>query len=311
MILPHYMSTYDLLIRYFACPEMLHAINMDGQDISKPMLDEIVGDVMATKKHETPTVNVTESESIGFNLNEMNGEHVMDNPSKRPTLGDFILPVKPASQNGAKKQEKKNEKQKLKEVPSLADINLLHKRRKEAVQKNKTNAEIENKVDKTNGTLDKTKQGEAGSLGDETHSQSSDADLRSKIGDVGSLGDSNSKTMATKKDERDWKRMFGNLDNLTEQPKNPEYPSMSDIGELNTFKKEMYAAVKGLGPDATFMIKKSRVPKPKKFYWGINALGNSDDGAAESPTQRRYWGVNVANAANEEKDTIPGMEFFA
>ena len=258
-------------------------------------------------------INVSESENIGLNLAQMSIHHDGDKPSRKPSLGEFVLPSKrPSSTHKTEERKKKSRKEQPKEVPSLADIELLHARRKEISLKNKptqSKVQIDHEMKannrKENGSstysgLNKSgaKQSDFGSLGDDLHGQF--ADVRSQIGDIGNLGASNTEEETAKGEEAAWKRKFGDFGSLSEQPKNPEVPSSSDIGEIGTFRKEMAAAVKGLGPDATFMMKKSNVPKPYKLYWGINSI---DDRA---PTQRKYWGIN---ALNKEKDSIPGKPF--
>ena len=269
------------------------------------------------------SINLTESESIGSNLEQMS-IHDDEKPSGKPSLDDFVLPSKRGSlvAHKAEEKRKKSKKEPPREVPSLADIKLLHARRKEILSKVTSNQTQPNQTQlgpstnmmpndhkgnasSSNPGLRKPapKQGEIGSLGDDMHGRL--ADVRSQIGDIGSLGASTVRDEPSKKEEAAWKRKLEDLGSLSEQPKNPETPSSSDIGELATFKKEMSAAIKGLGPEATFMMKKSRVPKPSKLYWGINAIDSQESDG--SPTQRRYWGIN---ALNKGKDSIPGKVFM-
>ena len=272
------------------------------------------------QKNELPSsVNVTENESIGSNLEQMNANGDDKKPSKKPSLDDFVLPVRPASSLAHKTegQRKKKKKEQPKEVPSLEDIKLLQVKKKEALSKAKSKerklesaSNITTESHSIKGSPDysrlkkpEPKHGNVGSLGDEIHSHLSN--LRNQIGDIGNLGASTHRNETGKQEEAAWKRKLGDLGNLSEQPKNPETPSASDIGELSTFKKEMSLAVEGLGPEATFMMKKSNVPKPHKLYWGVNAFDR--DRMEKAPTIRRYWGINVSN---KDKDSIPGENTF-
>ena len=302
--------------------EISEAGKTDNSDITKPMIDAILDDNAADAKHEVPSsVNVTESESIGSNLVQMKAVKSDNRPSKKPQIDEFVLPVKPHAAVARKTEQKKNRKETGIEMPSLADIKVLHARRKETPLKQKINIAVHKDGAKTtatentkNASLAQTvslksgaKKGEVGSLGDEMHNHSST--LKSEIGDLGNLGTSTAEKDAVKSEEAAWKRKFGDVGLLTEQPKNPETPSVSDIGELSTFKKEIAAAVKGLGPEATIMtIKKSHVPKPHKRYWGINTMNGNEEIAAgdRQSNRRKYWGVNVMN---KEKDNIPGKNF--
>ena len=271
------------------------------------------------KKELPASVNVSESESIGSNLEQMNPNGDDKKSSRKTSLDDFVLPVKPVSSLVHKTEErrKKKKKEQPKEIPSLEDIKLLQVKRKEALAKAKSK---ERKLEAAGNTTAKShstsgsanysrlnkpgaKNGDVGSLGDEIHGHLSN--LRSQIGDIGNLGASIHRNETEKQEDAAWKRKLGDLGNLSEQPKNPETPSASDIGELSTFKKEISVAMKGLGPEATFMMKKSNVPKPHKLYWGVNAFDK--DRVEKAPTLRRYWGINVSN---KDKDSIPGENIF-
>ena len=305
---------YSFIIIHFVI-EITDSERNDDSDMPHKIMDGMLNNKNSDDKDRVPArINVTESENIGLNLVQMSMYHDEDKPSKKPSLGEFVLPLKRASSaHKTEEKRKKSKKERAKEVPSLADIKLLHTRRKEISLKmkpNETKVQIDDETkannhneygSSTNSGLKQsgTKHSEVGSLGDDLHGHFTD--LRSQVGDIGNLGASNTGDEAAKSEETAWKRKFGDLGSLTEQPKNPEVPSIGDIGELNIFKKEMAAALKGLGPEATFMMKKSNVPKPHKRYWGINA--NDNDNYDRAPSKRKYWGINVLN---KEKDSIPG-----
>ncbi len=207
-------------------------------------------------------------------------------PSKhiKPSYGEvgsqFKLPKRKPNKLGSQIFHPMTKKKlDAEERPSFDDINVLHE-----VKRNKTiaNRKTNETVVKSNihtplksplqNPRQKLKLGDLGNLGDTSY--------KLNLGDLGNLGATTLSAPAGKKkppQEQASKRKFENSDstkNKTNSKQDPETPSLSDLGEIATYKKEVAAAIRGLGPDANLVMKKSRVPTPRRRYWGVNTLGD-------------------------------------
>ena len=280
-----------------------------------------------------------------MNLDQLTSSKIKDSPTKGSLSDGFEFAKAegkagdlgdiPTKKNLKKVKSKPKKIVKPKEIPSLYDIKLLREHKKKSANKtnlvehvivkpikiaqpNKTKLDNSTKLNH-NDTPKRPKQEKVGNLGDEELKVP--ASHNTKLGDLGSLGDSRAAPVASKNasiEEAAWKRKLSNLGELLSSgpSKDPETPSVSDLGEIATYKKEMAAAIKGLGPDATLMSKKSRVPKkPRRRFWGINAVendaadeeGNETDGGIRK-LKHNYWGINAASENYHHKDEIPSRQ---
>ena len=203
------------------------------------------------------------------------------------------------------KVNRKKQKSVQGEMPSLADIKVLHEKKNEESMLKPNATEITAKSPASLPLL------------------TSMINARdTKLGDVGSLGISVTSSSVAENEtieEPAWKRKLTEIENDVSKSTstNPETPSVLDIGEIETYKKEYTAAVKGLGPDANLMMKKSLVPnQPRKHYWGVDNLGVDVDQKSQAPTKpskgsrvpmshKRYWGVDNLGDDLSHRDQVP------
>ena len=134
------------------------------------------------------------------------------------------------------------------ELPSATDLQNLHGIKKSAVAVSVKNASLINNPAGRKVNVSQPERKQLGKI--------------SGIGKVGDIGDSVTKSFVSEQTENN---NIGNLgDAVTKSfvsEDSPEIPTPSDLEEIAQYNKEVAAALKGLGPDAT-MFKKSAVPKP-------------------------------------------------
>ena len=297
---------------------------INGQNLEQPdasSTEKQSSDSASSETTEMPSKGGSNSESIGSNLKDLASKSSKDTRPNSEMMDGFSFSLKPTSGrvkpiSQIKKQKKENTRprSKTEELPSLDDLKALHdfKRNRDAKkQKAQAVASVQNRTLKI--AQSEKKKGEVGILGDEHFVASNSS--QSQIGDLGSLGASTTlphPTKASQGNDAAWKRKLQNMGiaESPDKPADPEVPSASDLGEIATFKKELAAAVKGMGP-STLMMKKSRVPKPHRQYWGIDVVGDNnehekDDISSAISNRRRYWGINAADGVSEPKNGIPG-----
>ena len=300
---------------------------------------------VGSQRNAIPSQNNTRDESIGLKLDQLAPSKIKDSPTKGSLSDGFEfakaegkageLGDMPTMKNLKKVKRKPKKVVKPKEIPSLDDIKLLQEHKKQSANKTKPIKHVIVKPIKIaqpnitkqenllklhrNDTPKRPKQEKIGNLSNEELKVP--VSHNTKLGDLGSLGDSRAAPVVSKNssvEEAAWKRKLANLGELLSSgpPKDPETPSVSDLGEIATYKKEMAAAIKGLGPDANLMSKKSRVPKkPRRRFWGINAVENdaADEESNEAEggirkLKHNYWGINAASENYHHKDEVPSRQ---
>ncbi len=251
--------------------------------------------------HKIPTERHITRANMALHLDQFNPTIKQENSSSKEfSLPGFMVPSKAVKKSSGvadgfmlpQPSKRKNvtpvvkvqkKKMKVVETPSSQDITVLHQVKQNATRNKKVVNTAKVPKHQVNSTtpsvpeklLEELKLGDLGNLGE------------ARLGDIGNLGASRSLLPAghPKTQEPAWKRKLEveAATNTLSSSHNPETPSNSDLGEIATYKKEVAAAIKGLGPEANLVMKKSRVPTPRHRYWGVNYFGGKTNGRDEVP----------------------------